>query len=471
MVVVVAQAAGADPDSPPYTIQVDESGANDVPGQKDLTLQGTRYASAGAPSGTVQVLWNWDETSISGGNTLDACTLFDTDTPANGKADAALCLTLGNQPLAKLATTLYSCGDSRVDRCASPINPVSFSSTSCTFDASSSTDPFGGSGVAPKATGASYPNDTRAKCTIYLSEINSTSATLINTCSYPSQQPNSDPSDCVLIPRDAFLKIVKDAGSDTTTSFSFSVTGGTTASPSVQGGLANAVTVPVRSGVATEVTETVPTDWNFSSASCSGGTNNGSPTTNGVTGVTVASDGTATCTVVNTPKAAPQLTISKSCPNSAAASTDRFQAQNNGSNVGAALACGDSVTVTLTPNTGYSISEVAAGTPAANLANYTTTYSTDCSNSSGLARGAATPTCTITNTLRKFTVVTLVCEGGQLYASNVTMDGVTKASSAHGATLPTGVTEASLCSDSTVIDARFTGKVAGSKTATVSITP
>ena len=40
-------------------------------------------------------------------------------------------------------------------------------------------------------------------------------ANLVNTCSYPSEQPNSDPSDCVLIPRDAFIQIDKDATPDT----------------------------------------------------------------------------------------------------------------------------------------------------------------------------------------------------------------------------------------------------------------
>jgi hypothetical protein len=33
-----------------------------------------------------------------------------------------------------------------------------------------------------------------------LADVGATSAVLLNTCSYPSGQPNSDPSDCVLVP-------------------------------------------------------------------------------------------------------------------------------------------------------------------------------------------------------------------------------------------------------------------------------
>ena len=662
LLVVVAQAAGADPESPPYTIINDENGPNDVPGQKDLNLQGVD--SSQILAGTIKVLWNWDETSISGNNTLDACTLFDTDPVPNGRADVAVCVTAGGSPVAFQAKTVYTCGDDRVDRCSSPIAPKTVSAdTTCSITNPSATDPFGGTG---KARGASFPNDIRGKCTIKLADINATTALLINTCSYPSQQPNSDPSDCVLIPRDAFLKIVKDAGGETT-SFNFTVTGGASATPTIAGG--SNTTIPIKSATATTVTEALPSaDWEFVSATCTGGTNNGTAITNGRSGITAASDATvtctfvnalkapgvltiekscpngahaatdrfqpkdgtanagnaiacggsttytttpgvayniteeagvttpptnlanyttsitdtdcsgtlargatATCTIVNTLKAAPQLTIEKSCPNGAAAATDRFQAQNNGSNVGTALACGGSVTITLTPDTGYDITEVGAGTPAANLANYTTdltdadcknasglprgattptctivntlkadpqltitkscpngkhattdrfqaqnnnvnvgtaldcggsvtitltpdtaysigevgagtpaanlaNYTTDltdadCANASGLPRGAATPTCTIVNTLRTFTVVTFVCEGDELHASSVTFDGDTKTSSGNGASLPTGVTEAKLCSDTTVIDARFTGKTSGTKNGSVTITP
>ena len=79
-------------------------------------------------------------------------------------------------------------------------------------------------------------------------------------------------------------------------------------------------------------------------------------------------------------------------------------------------------------------------------------------------------TCTITNTLRTFTVVTYVCEGGQLYASSVTFNGSTNTSLAHNAALPGTVTEADLCS--ATMAARFPGTKSGANIGgSVTITP
>jgi hypothetical protein len=164
------------------------------------------------------------------------------------------------------------------------------------------------------------------------------------------------------------------------------------------------------------------------------------------TSATLARGQTATCTITNTLKAAPVVTINKVCPNGEFAGTDRFQPKDGTANAGDALACGESTSYTPTPDSAYNITEAGWGTPAADLANYTTTYSDGCSGT--LARGA-TATCTITNALRPFTVVTYVCEGDQLYASSVTVDGGTKTSLAHNVVLPSGVSEEALCSDIT----------------------
>ncbi len=59
---------------------VDTAGANDEPGQKDLTKLCVDYA--GAPT-TVSTTWNWDQLGTSGNNTMDACSLFDTDGDGN----------------------------------------------------------------------------------------------------------------------------------------------------------------------------------------------------------------------------------------------------------------------------------------------------------------------------------------------------------------------------------------------------
>src|SRR5207247_108222 len=145
-------------------------------------------------------------------------------------------------------------------------------------------------------------------------------------------------------------------------------------------------------------------------------------------------DDNVTCTFTNTQKAAPQLKIVKSCPNGAAATTDRFQPQN-GSTEGAALACGGSTTITLTPAAADCIPEVAGSTtPATSLSNYDTTYSTDCANASGWPRGTELKTCTITNTLKSAPGVTINkdCPNGAYAGTDrfQPKDGTTDAGSA-----------------------------------------
>jgi hypothetical protein len=190
VVLIAAAAAPAlNTDAATYSIAEDQDGRNDEPGQKDLTLQGTN--SSNLPT-AINVLWNWDETSVGGGNTLDGCTLFDTD--GDGNANFAFCAIAGNvsntnKTLELKNEVLYTCGDTRNDRCSSQIAIVSQSSgTECQLVLNSNTNPFGDN------------PDTRIFCTVVLADVGATTAVLLNTCSYPSQQPNSDPSDCVLIP-------------------------------------------------------------------------------------------------------------------------------------------------------------------------------------------------------------------------------------------------------------------------------
>jgi hypothetical protein len=195
MLIAPGAAPALNTDGSTYSTQQDQQGANDVPGQKDLTIQGTNTSDM--PT-AINVLWNWDDTSVGGGNSLDGCALFDTDTAGAGlgQADAAFCATVANvsnsnKTLELKSTTLYTCGDTRSDRCSSQIAVVTSRSADTTcggLDASSNTNPFGGN------------PDTRIFCTVVLDDIDATNAVLLNTCSYPSQQPNSDPSDCVLIP-------------------------------------------------------------------------------------------------------------------------------------------------------------------------------------------------------------------------------------------------------------------------------
>ena len=69
---------------------------------------------------------------------------------------------------------------------------------------------------------ACYTQDTVATADIQLADFgNPADAFLLNVCSYPSGEPNSDPSDCVFAANNGFLTIVKVANPDDGTSFPF----------------------------------------------------------------------------------------------------------------------------------------------------------------------------------------------------------------------------------------------------------
>jgi uncharacterized repeat protein (TIGR01451 family) len=123
-------------------------------------------------------------------------------------------------------------------------------------------------------------------------------------------------------------------------------------------------------------------------------------------------DGLKTCTITNTLKPKPQLRIEKSCPNGAHDNDESFQMRNNASSVGDPLQCGGSMTITLEPNTPWSITEIAG--PSTSLANYIVDFSDGDCTGAGLARGASTPTCTIDNTLKAAPKLTVqkVCPDG-----------------------------------------------------------
>jgi|GEM_PF-3075643 len=164
---------------------VDDAGANDEPGQKDLTQLSIDDTSPP----TLGITWNWDEVGVSGqGQSLDACSLFDTD--SDGFANFSICANATGNPANAVTTFLYVCeADSKVDRCGGPAPDLTFTS-SCSI-AVTNDDPF--------ATGDEFPNDLKATCSIQLGDISPqpANATLLNVCSYPSGEPNSDPSDCV----------------------------------------------------------------------------------------------------------------------------------------------------------------------------------------------------------------------------------------------------------------------------------
>ncbi len=124
---------------------------------------------------------------------------------------------------------------------------------------------------------------------------------------------------------------------------------------------------------------------------------------------------TGACTITNTLKAAPTVTVNKVCQ-SKAGSGDRFQAKLDGQNTGDPLDCGGSLDVTVAAGAAYAITEGAAGTT--DLANYTSSLSDGCSGK--LANFGDSATCTITNTLNAAPKVTVtkVCPNGKASAGD-----------------------------------------------------
>lgn len=177
-------------------VVVDDQGPDDEPGQKDLSQLTVEY------TGGILTFsgWNWDDTATSGANTRDGCSLFDSNN--NMLADWSLCVIVESD--GSYTVKLYSCdADANADRCSGPTEVTTFSST-CTASVVADSDPFGANTLHDDTNDcdidpACYTSDTVASCTIQLADfVGASSATLLNVCSFPSQEPNSDPSDCVV---------------------------------------------------------------------------------------------------------------------------------------------------------------------------------------------------------------------------------------------------------------------------------
>ena len=166
----------------------DTAGANDEPGQKDLTEMCADYLS-----GAVNIQWNWDDTAWSGANTGDGCALFDSD--GDGFANYSLCVIVSGNPATYSTHILYSCSDTSTNKCfgSTPLTSTGIECSAFNDD----TPTFGGD------------DDTTAQCTVQLSSVGG--GELIDVCSYPSGQPNSDPSDCIIFqPKSGKLEVIKD---------------------------------------------------------------------------------------------------------------------------------------------------------------------------------------------------------------------------------------------------------------------
>ena len=171
----------------------DTGGADDAVGQKDLSQ--FCVATGASCAGTI-FTWKWDDTEWSGKNTGDACALYDTD-DADTFANFAICVTVSGKPAGQSGPTrFYTCGNTKQFNCTgAAIKPGTVSSCTVT---PTTTDPFAAllSRKSNKCTGANcLTKDTQAQCCVKPADLGT--ATLIDVCSYPSQSPSSDPSECV----------------------------------------------------------------------------------------------------------------------------------------------------------------------------------------------------------------------------------------------------------------------------------
>lgn len=262
---------------------LDDGGADDYPGQKDLNYLSLNYATS---NDAVRVRWGFDDTSWSGNNTGDGCVLFDQN--QNGKANVAFCVTVEKAGVFK-AFRAYTCSDARSDRCTQPaLVTTTLTSTALTGSLVKTTDPF--ANVASHTTGNTcgakqgcYSQDTEPEAIVRFADFSGIPTVFVNVCTYPSQEPNSDPSDCVFTPNNGFLTITKNAGGDTNTGFVFNLgTGqtfqdGTSTKTVKQGTPASLISVrpntddsnqPIAGATFYDLLEAIPTGWSLTAAGC-----------------------------------------------------------------------------------------------------------------------------------------------------------------------------------------------------------
>ena len=280
----------------------DDAGPNDVPEQSDLNC----FSRADNIPGSLGVQWSWDAIDqwTGTGQTGDACGLFDTD--GDGNANLAVCAQITNNAegteVIQLPgvgeATAYECSDKKPDRCSKQVTLLSnIGNTACTVNVGNELAPWPGDDT---------PYDVLAECDLDLAALPATSNTnLLNVCSFPSGEPNSNPFDCVITPGAGYLVIQKTTTPATTESFNFTLspaardgnTGYTAPGSDGSGGPGSSSLIAVAPGTYS-VTETVPTAWQLSTASCTDGSS--SFAANAVTGIVVETGQTITCTFNNT---------------------------------------------------------------------------------------------------------------------------------------------------------------------------
>ena len=405
----------------PITI-VDDGGADDNVGQKDLNSFTFDYDNQA--NGTIDVSWNWDDTFWSGGNTGDACALFDTDD--DGFINNAVCVGVGGAGV-ETYTTTYRCSDKDNDRCTAPHEEITTSSVFTTSVVADS-DPFGdpnspdydpthaSSANVCQANPDCNTDDTVADGTIELSDFDATTAELINVCSYESASPNSNPEECVINPDLPTLTIFKVCVPTTDTGlFNLRLDGVTEKADAACGTDTGAITTSIGSHT---VSETAGTGTNLSDYTS---TISGDCAADG--SITLAEGEDKSCTITNS--RLPRLTIYKVCvPTS---DTGTFDLKLDGVTKADDTACGTNTGAITTTIGGHTVSE-AAGT-GTDLADYTSAISGDCASDGTIALAAGdNKSCTITNSrLPRITIYKVCVPTTDTGTFDLKLDGVTKA--------------------------------------------
>ena len=188
--------------------------------------------------------------------------------------------------------------------------------------------------------------------------------------------------------------------------FPFSVTGPSSysASPIITTfGGTGVSTLTVNTGTGYSVTENVPAGWSQTSVTCT----NGSGTVSN-TNFAVTSNGTVTCTFVNTKQST--LTVNKVCD--PVSDNGKFNLQIDGVTKAADASCGGSTGAVVVSAASHTVGELAGAGSV--LSDYTTVIGGDCgSNGSVTLAAGENKTCTITNTLKRGTIIVKkVMEGG-----------------------------------------------------------
>jgi hypothetical protein len=256
----------------------DDGGANDInSAQVDLNC----FNRADNVAGKVHVKWSWDDINAWGGSGAsgDACALIDTDN--DGNVNLAVCARITNAADGSIvqiggagSADVYICTDSKVDRCAKQVTPLTSAAdkktTTCTI-ASPVADGFPGAGDDGFDVEATCAIDKTMPIT-QPGDPAPTGFDLVNVCSFPSGEPNSNPFDCVVKVGAGFIQIVKKP--TTTTQFGFTLAGPATDATSkyvLAGGVTSALIPVTPTGGSVPLytlTETQPTNWTLSTAKC-----------------------------------------------------------------------------------------------------------------------------------------------------------------------------------------------------------